>query len=331
MKMLEEFVIKSFCPIHVYMKLTISILITYYNERELLQECLLSIANQLEPSDEIIVYDDASTWPPSEYVPEGVPVRIIRGETNIGPARGRNVLLQAARGDYIHFHDSDDLFHPEWAQKVRQQFSDSNVDAVFTEISSYRDNKLTSERVIGLSRLLPGKDLLRFCLHGAMLVPSGTYRRGSVLNIHGYREQLWQSEDFDFHVRLAASGIHYAIIDEPLVMIRIRPSSRSQNHLEVWTSAFMAVQWLARELPSCYQADLAEAAARIGSMLFKLGARAQARQAFQLAIRLGPPTYSQQRRLYQILARLFGPEAAEDVSTLYRNAIPQRMRSYLNK
>jgi len=41
---------------------TISVLITYYNERELLTECLRSLAAQTQLPDEILIYDDASTY-----------------------------------------------------------------------------------------------------------------------------------------------------------------------------------------------------------------------------------------------------------------------------
>lgn len=305
---------------------TLSVLITYYNERELLAECLSSLAAQAHPPDEIIVYDDASTYPAADYLPPGLTVRVIRGETNVGPARGRNCLLAEARGDVVHFHDADDLFAPSWCAQVRGALAADHVDVVLTEIRSVAGDELRGERVLGLARLAADPDLLRFCLRGFLLVPSGTYRRDLVGALGGYRETLWQAEDFDFHVRLAARGVSYHVIDEPLVTIRLRPDGRSARRGEVWTSALRAVTLHAQELPAPYHQDLAEMTAHIGSQLFKHGCRRSAHEAFRLAHRLGPPRFHAQRRPYRLLARGLGPRAAEWLSLLYRRTLPGFLR-----
>ena len=56
---------------------TVGVLITYFGERELLRECLESLAQQTRAVDEILVYDDASSAPPAAYVPNGLEVSII--------------------------------------------------------------------------------------------------------------------------------------------------------------------------------------------------------------------------------------------------------------
>jgi hypothetical protein len=128
---------------------------------------------------------------------------------------------------------------------------------------------------------------------------------------------------------LAASGICYEIIDEPLVTIRIREESRSQNQIEVWTCALEAICSLAGELDPRYRGDLAEKAAQAGSILFKAGAREQARRAFRVARDLGPPKYDQQRPIYGFIAQAFGPEIAERFGMLYRNLFFEAGRRYL--
>ncbi len=307
----------------------LGVLITYYNERNLLHECLSSLLGQKTRPSEIIVYDDASTHPAEEYIPAGVRIPVIRGDVNRGPACGRNALLRASRSDYVHFHDADDLFDPRWCKSVANIIQGSAPDAIFTEISSYKDGQLGSDRMLGLKRLLNGEDLVRFCIRGAMLPAAGTYRRQRVLAIGGYREQLWQSEDFDFHVRLAASGIRYTVIDDPLVAIRIRSCSRSQNHEEVWSSALEAIRLLAKEIDPHYRSDLAYKAARAGSILFRAGARQKARVAFRIAQELGPPSYYGERPLYGFIARLFGPQAAESFGLIYRRFVSESGRRYL--
>lgn len=313
------------------MQITLGVLITYHNERELLRECLESLLNQSEKPDEVLVYDDASDYPAEDYVPAGFPVRIIRGDVNRGPSYGRNVLLHASRSDYMHFHDADDLFHPDWARRIRQAIAETGVDVVFTEVSSLdEEGRLLCERVLGLERLCTDGDLVRFCIQGAMLAPAGTYRREIILAIGGYREELWQTEDYEFHIRLAVSGVQYMNILDPLISIRVRSAGRSQKQEEVWASALEALKIAARELSQKYHQDLSEAAASVGSKLFQLGMHKQAREAFDFAFRLGRPTFSGKPWTYRIIARLVGPYITEQIGQHYRCVIPEQLRRLLH-
>lgn len=313
------------------MRPRLAVLITYFGERDLLRDCIQSLTAGPDRPDQIVVHDDASDAPAGDYVPSGVNVEILRAATNGGPARGRNALLRATDAEYVHFHDADDWFEPDWCSRVRQAVDESTADAVFTEVSSVYQGRIFAQRLLGLARLKEDPDLVRFCLGGSVLVPAGTYRRAVVDAVNGYREALWQAEDFDFHVRLAASGITYTVIDDPLVVIRLRAESRSQRQLEVWASAVQAVASLAEELPPRYRSDLAECAARAGSTLFKVGAVSEARRAFQMARRLGEPSFAEQPGAYRWLARTFNPELAKRVAAAYRALIPRTVRAHISQ
>jgi glycosyltransferase involved in cell wall biosynthesis len=303
--------------------------ITYHDERELVQECLHSLLSQTAPPEEVIVYDDASAAPAADYIPADPRIRIVRGDRNLGPGPARNRILQSARSDYVHFHDADDLFHPDWCAEVRHALARNESEAVFTEVSSSRHGRILCERVLGLAALTDGHDLVRFCIRGSLLVPSGTYRRDAIRRVGGYREGLSQSEDFDFHVRLAASGISFVIIDRPLVHIRVRTESRSQNHLEVWLDALQAIELLAAELPARYRQDLAERCAGAGMMLHHLHAHEASRRAFDLARELGAPSYSGRPPAYRFVAGAFSPFLAETLASMYRAMLPIVLRKSL--
>jgi glycosyltransferase involved in cell wall biosynthesis len=307
------------------MSVRLAVLITYHNERELLRECLTSLQAQTEAPDEVIVYDDASAYPAAAYIPSAMQVSIIRGEANRGPSCGRNILLRAAESDFVHFHDADDLFDARWCAKVRNAIRTSDPDTVFTEVSSYQGDRLMSLNTLGLARL-HGRDLVSFSIAGALLTSSGTYRRSAVLAVGGYRDALWQSEDWDFHVRLAASGITYGIIDEPLVIKRVRVESRSENHQEVFTSAVQGIALLAEELSARYRPELSDAAARAGMALYRIGAHADARKAFLVARNLGGPHLRSEHSLYRLVASLIGLEGAEWTGSVYRRLVPASVR-----
>jgi glycosyltransferase involved in cell wall biosynthesis len=304
----------------------LAVLITYHNEAGLLRECLESVRAQTAPVDEIVVYDDASRLPAGDYVPAGMEVRVIRGASNVGPSVGRNRLLAATGCDWVHFHDSDDLFQPDWCRRIREEAA-AGADAVFTEASFFSAAPAAVRPcVVGLDHLSGTRDLTRFCIHHVMLTPCGAYRRTVVENVGGYREDLWQSEDYDFHIRLAASGIRYGILPEPLVLCRSRIDSRSRNEVEVQRSLVQAMERLSGELDPGYQVDLAETAARAGSRLFFLGDLNGARSAFCLARRLGPPQLLSFSPRYRTVGRILGLEAAEWMGWCYRRALPERLR-----
>jgi len=306
----------------------LAVLITYYNERGLLRDCLESIISQPKPPDEIIVYDDASAERADAYIPPGFRIRVVRGERNHGPGYGRNVLLGETDCEYVHFHDADDLFHADWCREVRLAIARRQPDIVLTEITSVRDGAIVSERVLGLDALERDRDLVRFGLRGSLLVPSTTFRRALALAIGGFRsrEVLAQSEDFDFHIRLAAAARDYTVIDRPLIIQRLRLNSHSADMESCWTSAVRAIELLANTLPPQYRGDAADAAARVGSELYAIRSRSHAREAFRLSRRLGPARFRHRPRGYRVVARLLGPTAAEWVAATYRRMIPERVR-----
>ena len=306
----------------------LAVLITYFNEGALLRECLESVLSQPEAPDEIIVYDDASVVRPDAHVPTGSRVRIVRATENHGPGYGRNVLLRESDCEYVHFHDADDLFDPKWCREVRAAIAREAPDIVLTEIRSMRDGSTVSERVLGIDELRDGGDLVRFGLRGSLLVPSTTFRRELALSVGGFRprEVLAQSEDFDFHIRLAAAAKSFVVITRPLIIQRLRAGSHSADMDSVWMSAVRAIELLSESLPTKYRTDAADAAARVGSELYAIRSRRHAREAFALARQLGPPRYRHRPRVYRIVAQLIGPTAAEWVGETYRRVIPEGLR-----
>lgn len=314
------------------MRKTLAVLITYFNEKELLTECLKSVRGQSVHPDEILVYDDASEAPANRYVPGEWPVKIIRGDVNKGAGLARNVLLEQSKSDYIHFHDADDLFHPDWCKKIRNVIDADEPDIIITEVSTFKNGKLICWEGLGLRQILIIKDLVRYALSGIILTPSITAKRDVALKAGGFRPRkvIEYSEDFDFNVRLAAASTTYNAILEPLAIQNVRPESLShEKGKDCWIDMIKVISMLSGELPGRYKNDLAEAAARCGHILFNINAREEAKEAFRLAKRIGVSEYRYQKPPFRILAKAFSPEAAEYIGVIYRNIIPERLRIFL--
>lgn len=298
--------------------------ITYYNEGELLTRCLKSFwSGEIKPS-EVLIYDDASTLRPETFIPRELPVKVLRSEVNQGPARGRNQILKEAKGEWIHFHDADDWVQPDWCEKVVQEMPDS--DLVLTEVKSYQDGRVLSPLVVGFQDFKTAEELLSFAISHFILVPAGTFKVELARGLGGFRESLWQSEDWDFYVRLIANRPRFKIIPESLSAIDVRKESRSQKRIETLTCVLQAILFLQNELDPQFQIDLADKAAWVGSELFRFGDKESAREGFSLAEALGPARHFHQRASYRWIAKHYGQEAAERVSLTYRKLVPEKFR-----
>lgn len=101
----------------------VSILVPVYNVEPYLHECLESILHQTYTRIEVILVDDGATDASGSicdvYAQQDARVSVIHQE-NQGLSRTRNVLLDAAIGDYVTFIDSDDCVAPTYVEYLLQ-------------------------------------------------------------------------------------------------------------------------------------------------------------------------------------------------------------------
>ena len=131
----------------------LSIVIPVYNTEKLLPECIDSVLRQTFRDYEIILIDDGSSDNSlalcNEYADKHDNIRVIHQE-NAGASAARNTGIEAARGEYIHFIDSDDLLPQDdvyervlpaldgyhqilFSRRIRFQDGSDEIDAVQPE------------------------------------------------------------------------------------------------------------------------------------------------------------------------------------------------------
>jgi GT2 family glycosyltransferase len=95
--------------------ITLSVIISTYNAREVLADCLQSIyQNPPSVPYEIIVVDDASVDGTSEMVRARFPeVRLLRNEKNRHYTYSNNRALDHARGQFLHLLNNDTIVLPQ--------------------------------------------------------------------------------------------------------------------------------------------------------------------------------------------------------------------------
>ncbi|RZJ06685.1 MAG: glycosyltransferase family 2 protein, partial [Rubrivivax sp.] len=102
----------------------LSVLIPVYNVEAYLAECLASVLAGADDGVEVLLLEDCSTDGSAllaqqladRHHPQ---VRLLRHERNGGLSAARNSLIDAARGDYLWFLDSDDVLMPGAVQSLR--------------------------------------------------------------------------------------------------------------------------------------------------------------------------------------------------------------------
>ncbi len=95
--------------------IALTIVISCYNTRELVRDCLRSISeNPSKEAYEIILVDDASTDGTSEMVREAFPeVRLLRNDVNRHYTYSNNRAVDEARGTYVLLLNNDTIVLPQ--------------------------------------------------------------------------------------------------------------------------------------------------------------------------------------------------------------------------
>lgn len=98
----------------------VSIIMPSYNTAQYIEKTIKSVLDQKYTNWELIIVDDCSTDNTDEVVKKYLNdkrIKYLKNEQNSGAAISRNRALRAARGQWIAFLDSDDLWMPEKLEK----------------------------------------------------------------------------------------------------------------------------------------------------------------------------------------------------------------------
>ena len=120
----------------------VSIIVPVYNVEQYLRECLDSIAQLKAFSWEVILIDDGSTDSSGaicdEYAKREPKFRVIH-QKNAGVSAARNAGLDAAKGEWIWFVDSDDSINPDFEILNPEVLNDA--DYVLFDMRKFRDGE----------------------------------------------------------------------------------------------------------------------------------------------------------------------------------------------
>ena len=113
----------------------VSIIMPSYNTAQYIGDSIKSIQNQTYSNWELIIVDDCSTDNSVEVIESfnETRIRLLHNEKNSGAAVSRNYALREAKGKWVAFLDSDDLWLPEKLEKQIQFMEEHNYFFTFTD------------------------------------------------------------------------------------------------------------------------------------------------------------------------------------------------------
>ena len=127
----------------------ISVVIPSYNRAGVLPMAINSVLGQTYRDIELILVDDGSTDGTEDLIRsiKDGRLRYIKLERNGGACRARNIGIDAAKGEYIAFQDSDDRWHSGKLERQLRFLQEAGVDMVYCAMNRINVNGQSAQKV----------------------------------------------------------------------------------------------------------------------------------------------------------------------------------------
>ena len=226
------------------MNALISIVMPVYHTGAYLEEALQGILQQDYPGWELLVIldggpeaDHASWWQASFPDPR---IRWLLSRRNRGLARSRNLGIRCARGNWIAFCDSDDVWRSDKLSAQWNEFQRGGYNVLGTGFAYMRQpskaGRVETES-LWLKRAILPSTLNYSTLRSTNALPmSSAMYHADVLGKYYFQNAVGSDlihEDYAYWLNLFANPlVRSKLLQRTLLAIRVRPHSRSSNKIK---------------------------------------------------------------------------------------------------
>lgn len=218
---------------NVESKKKLSIIIPTFNRAKVLIETLNSLENQSYTDWECIIIDDQSS-DNTEQIVNSLQIKddrfkFFRRPDNLkkGANSCRNYGFTLAKGDWIHFMDSDDLYFDD-ALKIYSSFFSNSKDVVVAKIQVFdiNSNSIIRETTIDSNNLIEDyfTNKVTFYVSGPVWNKKFLDRQNQIFD-----DSISNLDDWDFNLRMLYSKPNVKLINQPLIQYRVSHDSLSQE------------------------------------------------------------------------------------------------------
>lgn len=125
----------------------VSVIVTNYNHKEYIAECLTSVFNQTYKNIELFVFDDHSTDGSQEIIEKTLKVSpfsktsFFSNRTNLGVCMNRNQAFSKISGEFLLFIDSDNFLNEEYIRLMVEDAIMHNADIIYGNLYNFERNE----------------------------------------------------------------------------------------------------------------------------------------------------------------------------------------------
>lgn len=218
------------------MKELVSIVMPVHNAERYLEEAIRSVMTQTYPHWELLVIDDASTDRSMDIAlalaAEDARIKVHKNPTPTGyPATPRNMAVELAKGRYIAFLDSDDVWLPGKLEHQLPFFSESEkIGVVFSNYEKIDEESERDNRVIKARKITDYNKLLLGNVIGNVTAVYDTSRVGKA-----YFNKV-RHEDYAMWLSILKRGFVARNTGAVMALYRVTGNSVSSHklHLLSW-------------------------------------------------------------------------------------------------
>ena len=215
----------------------VSVIMPAYNSARTLEDAASSVLEQTYENIELLIADDDSSDDTSEIcqalASKDSRVHVITNTSNQGALKTRLKAIREAKGEWIAFLDSDDLWKPDKLSKQLALRNDTGCDLVYTGSSFIDENGQPYEWILHVPERIEYKQLLKqnIISNSSVLVKKDLFVRFAPDN----EDKHDMHEDFACWLGMLRAGHTARGIDEPLITYRLSKSSMSGNKLKAYS------------------------------------------------------------------------------------------------
>ena len=221
----------------------VSIIMPSYNTGKFIAESIASVAAQTYTDWELIIVDDASNDNTDEVVQRVIQgeqksvchpersvsvvegsnseerIRYLKNDRNRGAAYSRNRALREAKGKWIAFLDSDDLWAPEKLEKQIAFMTKNGYAFSYTRYEEIDENGKSTGTIVGGPKCITKTGMFNYCWPGCLTV---MYDREVVGDIQ--IAEIQKNNDYAMWLKICRKADCF-LLDENLARYRKRGGS----------------------------------------------------------------------------------------------------------
>ena len=150
----------------------VSIIMPSYNTAQYISDSINSVLSQTYENWELIIVDDCSTDNSIEVIKAFEDSRIIllKNQKNSGAALSRNYALREAKGKWIAFLDSDDIWLPNKLSDQIEYMENNNYHFSYTNYAEIDSNGKRTGIIVTGPKVITRINMNNYCWPGCLTV-----------------------------------------------------------------------------------------------------------------------------------------------------------------